>query len=360
MKKAGVPRDLALTSARRTEDLLRIGLLASAFLATLGPIYQFIGSMIRFHRYRGDFQVFWAVTRLPIDQIYDYRVFAYPPTAMLLFEPFGRLPFWASLLAWSITGAAGLSCAATRLMRPLAIGLGFFTYAGLGVLLGGQVGLIVAALIIAALGAAEPRFQGLLLAIGVAIKPQSLLAAPIVLVAQRNWKAVAWCAVGVGGLFLLSVVFFGADIWVRWLIELPKFHTYLVERGLDQTDVGLYGLARSLALPGWTFLFGIPLGILTTWLMFRREAPPLDRYAAFATSTVLMSPYTLYYDLAGLTFTCMALLLDRKRSPMIWLAAAMIVSSFLTNIGIVLLAAKLSVDALRRPVICLPIMVAAT
>ena len=61
-----------------------------------------------------------------------------------------------------------------------------------------------------------------------------------------------------------------------------------------------------------------------------------------------MSPYTLYYDLAGLTFACMAMLLDRERSPLIWLAAALVVSSVFASMGIILLAAMLSYEAVQR------------
>jgi hypothetical protein len=187
------------------------------------------------------------------------------------------------------------------------------------------------------------------LAAAAVIKPQSLLAAPIALLAERNWKAIGWAMAAGCGLLLSSVLIFGPDLWLRWLAELPKFHAYLISRGVDRMDVGIYGLARSFGLPGWTFLFAAPLGIVTSWLVFRNgSATTLDRYTAFAVSTVLMSPYTLYYDLAGLTLASSALLLDRERSPLIWLAAAMIVSSILASYGIILLAAMLSVEVLRN------------
>lgn len=328
------------------EDLLRLMLLASALFANLAPVYQFVGSMIWFHQYLGDYQVFWGITRIPLDKIYDHHVFAYPPTAMMLLAPFGWLPFWPSLIAWSAVGAAAMSYAARRVMGPLALTLGFLTFAGIGVMLGGQISLFVGALIIAALNSAQPRWRGILLAAAAVIKPQSLLAAPIALVAERSWKAIAW-AIAVGsGLVLFSTLFFGVDLWLGWLAQLPKFHAYLINHGIDRMDVGIYGLARSFGLPGWTFLLTAPLGMATSWLVFRREGQTLDRYLAFAVSTVLMSPYTLYYDLAGLTFACVALLLDRKRSPLIWLAAAMIVSSIFAGPGIVLMAILLSFEAL--------------
>jgi uncharacterized membrane protein len=52
-----------------------------------------------------------------------------------------------------------------------------------------------------------------------------------------------------------------------------------------------------------------------------------------------MSPYTLGYDLAGLTFASIAILLDRDRPWTMWLAAALIVSSYFSNVGIILMAA---------------------
>jgi hypothetical protein len=348
VEEASLSRKTELSSVRSAEDILRLALLVCALLANLGPIYQFIGSMIWFHQFLGDYQVFWGITKVPLAQIYDHHVFAYPPTTMLLLAPFGLPAFFPSLVAWSAAGAAAITFAARRFMRPLAITLGFLTYAGIGVLLGGQISLFVGALIMAAMGTPQPRLRGLLLAAAAVIKPQSLLAAPIALVAERNWKAIAWALAAGCGFVLFSVGLFGSDIWQRWFTELPKFHAYLISRGVDRLDVGIYGLARLIGLPGWTFLLGAPLGIVTSWLVFRSEASVLDRYAAFAVSTVLMSPYTLYYDLAGLTFVCVALLLDRERSPLIWLAAAMIVSSVFASLGIGLLAVMLSVYALRQ------------
>jgi len=140
----------------------------------------------------------------------------------------------------------------------------------------------------------------------------------------------------------------GFDTWERWATNLHKFPTYLTSRGIDLKGCRDVRAVRSMGLPGWTFAFGIPLGIATSWLVFRRDASPVDRYAAFVCSTVLMSPYTLGYDLAGLTFVCVAMLLDRERSPLMWLAAALIVSAVFSNVGIVMMAGLLSYDAFSK------------
>ena len=339
----------SLGATRSTENVLRFSLLACGLLANLLPVYQLIGSMIWFHQYLGDYQVFWGITKVPLDRIYDRRVFAYPPSTLILLSPFGFLPFWPSLIVWGAAGTAAICWTASRIMGPLAIAIGFLTFAGIGALLEGQISFFVGALIIASLSAAQPRWRGVLLAAAALIKPQSVLAAPIILLAERNWKAIGWAIAFGCGLLLFSVLLFGPDLWLRWMTELPKFHAYLISRGIDRMDVGVYGLSRSFGLPGWAFLFAAPLGVATSWLVFRNKAAAtVDRYAAFAVSTVLMSPYTLYYDLAGLTFVCVALLLDRERSPLTWLAAAMIISSVFAGLGIVLLAAMLSYESLGK------------
>ncbi len=349
MENASVIQVSANFSFRSTEDLWRVGLLVCALLMNLVPVYQFVGSMFWFHQYLGDYQVFWGITKVQLHNIYDHRVFAYPPSALMLISPFGILPFWLSLIAWSAAGVTAITCATRPMIQPLAIALGFLTFAAIGVVVGGQISFFVGALIIAGLNARSSRWRGALLATGAIIKPQSLLAAPVVLIAERNWKALGYAIAVCCGLLLLSALLFGLDPWLRWVSELPKFHAYLISRQIDRMDVGVYGLARSLGLPGWTFLFAAPLGMSASWLVFRNSvATSLDRYAAFAVSSVLISPYTLYYDLAGLTFACVALLLDRDRSLLTWLAAAMIVSSAFASLGIILLAALLCSDALTH------------
>ncbi|MEO6360866.1 MAG: hypothetical protein ABIO43_09880 [Sphingomicrobium sp.] len=76
--------------------------------------------------------------------------------------------------------------------------------------------------------------------------------------------------------------------------------------------------------------------------MFRSAAGPLDRYAAFATGTILMSPYTLDYDLIGLTIAAVGLLFDERRPIVMWIAAALIITSFGANVGVIMLAIALT------------------
>jgi len=323
-------------------------LLFAGLCIGLIPSLGFIASMIWFKEYLGDYQVFWGIGSAPLDLVYGHYGFPYPPSALFLVRTFGLLPFWPSLLAWIVAGATAIVFASRPVIGPQALAIGFCTNAMIAVLAGGQTSLFVGALIIAGLSSNDPRWKGASLAAAAVLKPQSLLAAPVALLSERNWRAIGWAVATGCALLILSVLLFGVDTWVRWATNLHKFPTYLTCRGIDVKDVGAYGVVRSLGLPGWAFVFGIPIGLMCSWLVFRRETPAVDRYAAFACSTVLMSPYTLGYDLAGLTLACVAMLLDPKRSPMIWVAAALIVSSVFANVGIIMMALALILEARSR------------
>ncbi len=47
----------------RGRELLRLGLLAAALLIGFVPVLRFIGSMLWFHNFLGDYQVFWGLAR---------------------------------------------------------------------------------------------------------------------------------------------------------------------------------------------------------------------------------------------------------------------------------------------------------
>ncbi|GAA3904444.1 hypothetical protein GCM10022276_23820 [Sphingomonas limnosediminicola] len=338
------------TSAPAQRRDLRGYLLLASMAVGLIPALGFVFSMFWYRGYLGDWNVFWGIETAPLEWVYGHYlpVFPYPPTGLMLFRPFGLLPFWPSLLAWSAAGATAMAFASRRMLSRGALAMGFCTNAMIGVLLGGQTSLFVGALIIGGLTTQNPRWRGVLLATAAVIKPQSLLAAPIALIAERNWRAIAWVIATTLTLALLSLAAFGLETWTRWLAELPKFHAWLIDHGIDRRDVGAYGLVRAVGLPGWLFVIAIPPALVTSWSVFRTETPIIDRYAAFACCTVMMSPYTLSYDLAGLSLACVAMLMDRKRSPLIWVAAALILSTIFANLGIVLMTGMLGYEALNR------------
>lgn len=336
------------TSAPAQRRDLRSYLLLAGMAVGLIPALGFVFSMVWYRDYLGDYNVFWGIGSAPLKLVYGHYGFPYPPSALLLVRAFGLLPFWPSLIAWSAAGATAIAFAARPMLRGRMLAISFCTNAMISVIAGGQTSLFVGALIIAGVSARDPRLRGACLAAAAVIKPQSLLAAPVVLIAERSWRTIGWSIVAGVALLALSFAVFGVETWVRWAVNLFRFPTYLTSRGIDLKDVGAYGLMRAVGLPGWLFVIAIPPALVTSWSVFRTETPIVDRYAAFACCTVMMSPYTLSYDLAGLSLACVAMLMDRERSPLIWVAAALILSTIFANLGIVLMTGMLGYEALNR------------
>ena len=328
--------------------LLQLFLLTASILLGDYFLLDWVAIQIKLGDYLGDFQMFWRYAQMPVAGTYTpvalardpnnaTFVFPYPPTSLLLIRPFGNLAFPAALLTWSVLGLLAMFAAARRIMAPQAILIGFATMAALSAAISGQMSLFVGALILGGLSSGRPWVAGVLLGCAAMIKPQSLIAAPFALLAARQYRTIGWACVTSALLFLLTVALWGTENWLRWVEGVTGFHNYLQNNGIDREDKGLYGLAVQFGLPGWLFLLGLPLGIACKWRVFHRESLPIERYAAFAASTILMSPYTLGYDLAGLSIVCAGLLLDKDRSIPTWIAAALVISGIFANVGVLLL-----------------------
>jgi hypothetical protein len=290
--------------------------------------------------YAGDWTVLWAAaqTARPYGDL-EQLPFAYPPSAHLLLRGLGNLPFFSSLVLWAALGTAALMLAAKRLAGATAAALAVLTPAWLVAALSGQVSLFVGALTVAGVTARSPWFAGLAFASAGMIKPQSLIALPIALVAARDWRVAGATAAAVVGILAGSVLMAGIAPWLKWIEALPLFRDVLAARQLDALGVGANALAIRFDLP-LIYSLGVLLGAACTWAAFRRP-DPLDRYAALVCGAALISPYMLHYDLAGLGAVAVAMLLDRQRGRLAWVGAALAVSYVLAPLGIVGLALAL-------------------
>ncbi|MEO6360867.1 MAG: glycosyltransferase family 87 protein [Sphingomicrobium sp.] len=234
----------------RVRRLLRILLLSLSLAVGSTMILLWVLMQLKDGRYLGDYNVFWGIADAPMEYVYRRYRFAYPPTALLLIRPFGFLEFWWAYALWIGAGVLAMVTAARRMVGWDAILFGFISYAGIGVVVGGQTSLFVGALIVAGLTIARPQAAGILLGVAAAIKPQSLLAAPIALIASRNYRAIGWAAATGALLFAVTILLWGVDQWIDWLASIQHFSTYLRDHDLDQADKGIYGLALQLGLPG--------------------------------------------------------------------------------------------------------------
>lgn len=263
-----------------------------------------------------DFSVFWAAGRVSLENgpLYDaeyltifqslvvdkgLRPFVYPPTALLIFTPLGLLPF---SIAYGIWTAASVLCflAACRVLVPLwASGLAVVAPPVVFALVVGQTSLLLAAAAIwgMSLVRSRPYLGGVVLGLAAAVKPQLFVVAPVLLWGDR--KALAGFGAGGSALVLTSLAL-GPSRWLEWGTSLPRFADILADanlRGMSPlgtaawlgfegdaaTVLQVLGVVAGLALAGWA-----------------RPGDAITRVFGLTAGSVLCSPYTVIYDVAGL------------------------------------------------------------
>jgi hypothetical protein len=234
------------------------------------------------------------------------RPYAYPPSALLILAPFGRLPFWIALALWDALGLAVFLAAGARLAksgRGLTLALMTLAPPVVLALAIGQTVLLAAGLATLAVTElkARPRLAGALFALAAALKPQAVLLAPVALVACGAYEALASAAV-VGTLVLaVSAMLFGPARWSEWLASLAPFQA-LTEQ-VPRLMMGMitpYAAGRLLGLAGvslmiWRAAFAA-FGVVAVWWAFRRQDEPARRLAALLGGGLMITPYAMHYD----------------------------------------------------------------
>ena len=234
------------------------------------------------------------------------RPYAYPPTALLLLAPFGALPFWPALAAWTAAGFALFLYAGARLARgrlDLTLVLMALSPAALLAAMVGQSMLAAAAFVVLAMVELDrrPRLAGVFFAIAVAIKPQAALLAPVALVAGGAFEALASAAVVEALLVGASIALFGFDRWPEWFASLPAFQAVVAATpGLIPGVITPAGAAQMLGLTGlaatiWRAVFGLA-GVALVWRAFARRGEVAPRLAALGAGSLLAAPYAMHYD----------------------------------------------------------------
>lgn len=204
------------------------------------------------------------------------RPFAYPPTTIALFWPFGMLPFSSAYGLFAFAGLSLLAGAAmkagapwwTALFPPVALALQV-----------GQASLLVGGLVLSGLMVKDYR-RGLLFGLAVSIKPQLCLFLPLALDGRG---LVAAAAVPLT-LAMLITSALGVEVWSAWL-GAAEVLTKTVESRPE--------LTRNL-LQTSPFFLAVAVPIL--WLT--RKADVRIRFGALVGCAVIVSPYAMNYELA--------------------------------------------------------------
>lgn len=275
----------------------------------------------------GDFIVFWPAARAFLDgsliSLYvgdgmhdamlkyypkaamEGLTWQYPPHASLLFSPIGLLPFpiaygiWSSLSIAAFIGALYVAKVDRRVILILLltspIFLAFIT---------GQIVLFVTSLMLLAIFWAKPRPVLAGLAAGLlTIKPQLGIFLPLVFIAGGHWRAFASAAIFSLALWLGSAALLGLDVWIAFFERIGLVSDQVADGAMPyQRMLNVYA-ASSFALVPQAVAYAITavaalIAAVAIFWTCRKTENPRWRYAVLAVSTLLVTPYSWYYELA--------------------------------------------------------------
>lgn len=265
-----------------------------------------------------DFTIMWAAGRFALEggPIYDAEAltaaqtmrrppgllpFAYPPSSLWLFAPFGLLPFWPAFWLWTALSIAAFWSAARRVASGWALALALASPNLVWAIGLGQTALVVGALVLWGLMLLrdKPMVAGFLLGVAVAIKPQCALLAPVAFAAGRHWSAFAGAAIGLGAAVVLALPF-GQSLWADWLASLAEFGEIVRGYGIEYDGATPRMAAQLLGIEPLPFqLAGIAAGVWMVWRGFRQDDIGI-RVVTFVCGGLLAAPYGIRYELAAM------------------------------------------------------------
>lgn len=257
---------------------------------------------------------FMTAVRHALGQEAGLHVFPYPPPALLFVAAFGWMPYWTALLFWSLAGLVGFTIATTSwesdhrliilaLIAPLTV---------CNIVLG-QNGLLVAALFIGGLRLVKSRpiLAGILIGC-LAFKPTLAILLPIALLVERCWLTIVSAAITVLVLSMLPVLIWGLGIWQDYLQLAVPYQQLLLEHGTGLAQlmkvtgfmsISLLGFDSSTAYQVQIAFALIALGLTTNYALRRRLKGGFDGLdiTIIATTTLVMLPYSHFYDMTLIT-----------------------------------------------------------
>jgi hypothetical protein len=304
---------------------LILTVLASVFAALLFFGLRALVTGSGFHRF-GDFYPLWAsgfvshegqpALNYDSDALHlrqaalgmnprAFNPFPYPPTFLLMLEPFGGLGLGVAFTLfmsltfafylWAMTG--GNFRSAPRLCGALLAPATTIT------LISGQSGFLSGALMLGGLRLAgsRPIVAGVLFGL-LAYKPQLGLLLPVALISAGLWRSIAAAAVTWAVCAIASSWAFGADIWPVWFHQMVDYSGHFDP--LNYLMPTIAANARMVGLPARIALVvqaavTIPV-MIVVWRAFRSGVT--ERAAALlVVGTFLATPHAFNYDMPMMT-----------------------------------------------------------
>ena len=232
----------------------------------------------------------------------------YAPVFLLVMAPLAAVPYVWAFSVWA-AGTLFVYLAAIRAIvtRPIALALALAWPPAVLNLLDGQTGFLTAALLggVLVLLESRPLAAGILLGL-LTFKPQFGILVPLVLVLKGHWRVLASAVATAVLLAVLSAAIFGSETWERFVHSAPVASSLVLEQGLTGWSKlqSVYALARWLgagSTAAWSVhgLIAAATCVVVVWTWLR-PAPYELKAAALSAGTFIVTPYVLFYDLAGL------------------------------------------------------------
>jgi len=282
---------------------------------------------------------------------YQIRSWSYPPHFLLMLWPLGYTTYKTGFVAFLALTLLLFGLAVAVFKRELApradtrvLLLAVLGYV-LMMLAAAQNGFLTAALLL--LGLAWMKQRPVLAGIAFAcltIKPQLGLLIPVLLLFDRNWRALLSASVATAVLVGGSVLAFGVDSWTAYLTETLAYQRAVMT---DWSGIFLrmmptvFGSVRTLGFsPALAAQLQAPVTIAAAlavlWLLYR-EREPLRRAFAVTCGTFLLTPYAFNYDMGALCVVA-ALLAGAEpaaagRLRLLPIALVAAIAAAVTNLG---------------------------
>jgi hypothetical protein len=368
------------------------GGVAIAYLATLALLFQRGAFLLdaKGHPLLVDFIEVWVAGRFALQghpaAPYDWHVhhaaqvavighpFAgflgwhYPPLFLFVAAALAMLPYVPSFLIWIAATALLYAVTIWKITERYEAALVALAMpAAFGCALVGQNGFVTAAILGAALLALEKRpwLAGLFIGL-LSYKPQFGLLFPILLLFDRNWRALASATLATLALLAMSWLAFGSAPFVAFVGYLPGTASSVLGRGTAGFEKlqSVYGLVRWLGADGmtaWiahgTITIAATTGALWLW---KQPVSYAIKAAALATAVLIATPYLYLYDFPMLAVPFAFLYRDRAFDRveiaatiaanllmLVFVWAALPIGPLLTLVPLALIARRVGVPALR-------------
>ncbi|HWA70017.1 MAG TPA: glycosyltransferase family 87 protein [Rhizomicrobium sp.] len=261
----------------------------------------------------------------PHTQLYGWH---YPPVFLLLAAPLAMLPYLPALALW-LAATLALYLLSIRLLLAGAPDLArgrSWLFVALGFtavfvnFIHGQNGFLTAALFAFGLALLDKRPLLAGIAFGLlCYKPQYFAVIPLVLLASGRWRVLGAAAATALAVSAAATWLFGIEVWAAFFASAHFTRTVVLEQGntgfakMQSVFAAVRLMGGGVALAYAAQALSALIALVAAWRIWRGDAAREFKGAALCLAALLVTPYSMDYDLMALA-PAIALLVVQGRA----------------------------------------------